>query len=81
MKVVEKHIMVDEDEMRMGIEIEIDGVRAFSAYDGEPEDANLSRDFSSCYSIVELMTRAYGAGKSGEDFIFEFEEVDGKDGW
>jgi hypothetical protein len=49
-------------------EIEIDGKTAFSAYDGEPEDNSLGRNFSSVYSIPNLMQRAYEAGKNGEEF-------------
>lgn len=81
MKVIEKHIMIDEDEMRAGVEIEIDGVTAFSVSDGEPEDNNLYRNFDACHSIGHLMQRAYDAGKAGEMFVHEVIEVDGKDGW
>lgn len=53
------------------LEIYVDGVGKFSAHDGEPEDANLSRDFSECHNIPELMRLAYEAGKNGEEFIIE----------
>ena len=42
------------------------GMVAF--WDGEPEDANLGRDFSDCYAIPNLMKMAYEAGRNGEDF-------------
>jgi len=42
--------------------------KELSFYDGEPEDANLSRDFSDVYSIPYLLKMAYDAGKSGETF-------------
>jgi len=34
--------------------------------DGEPEDANLCRDFNDVYSIEEALVLAYNAGKNGE---------------
>ena len=42
--------------------------------DGEPEDANLSRDFSDVHSIPMLLKRAHAAGERGE--IFEVEEIE-----
>jgi hypothetical protein len=44
--------------------------------DGEPEDANLNRDFNDCYKIIKLMKEAYEAGKNGEDFKIETIEID-----
>ena len=35
--------------------------------DGEPEDANLSRDFNDVYSIESLVQMAYDAGKAGAE--------------
>jgi len=58
------------------LEIEIDGKVVFSVSDGEPEDSNLSRDFSDCYSIISFMKQAYEAGKRGESFDIEYEEED-----
>ena len=74
MKIVEKHITIDEDEMTMGLEILIDGERAFKVEDGELEDSNLSRDFGACYSIGHLLAKAYDAGKAGEEFDHEIIE-------
>jgi hypothetical protein len=42
--------------------------------DGEPEDANLSRDFSDVHSIPMLLKWAHAAGERGE--IFEVEEIE-----
>jgi len=56
--------------------IEINGQCKFEVYDGEPEDANLSRDFNSCWKIPKLMKSAYEAGKNGEEFTIINEEVD-----
>ena len=61
---------------RQAFAIEIDGERVFSVHDGEPEDSNLGRDFSDCYSISSLMKRAWLAGKAGEEFIVEAKEDD-----
>ena len=74
MKIVEKHIIVDMDEMMMAIEIHIDGELAFKVEDGELEDSNLSRDFGACYSIGHLLAKAYDAGKAGEEFDHEIIE-------
>ncbi len=49
----------------------VDGKQLFDAWDGEPEDSNLSRDFNACYSIPDLMELAYEAGKRGEEFTIK----------
>lgn len=46
----------------------INGIKKFDAYDGEPEDNTLSRNFSDCWSIPSLMKMAFEAGKKGETF-------------
>ena len=56
--------------------IEIDGKSAFSVSDGEPEDSNLGRDFSNCFSIGKLMQKAFEAGKRGENFVLEHEDME-----
>jgi hypothetical protein len=43
------------------------GESSFSFLDGEPEDANISRDFSDVTSIGHALVMAYEAGKSGEE--------------
>ena len=58
------------------MEISIDEEYVFSVYDGEPEDANLSRDFNDCWSIPKLMKMAYDAGKLDDDFEITHVEVD-----
>lgn len=60
-----------EYEYRNAFEIKIDGEKVFSVWDGEPEDANLNRDFNDAYSIPGLMRRAFEAGKAGEEFTVE----------
>jgi len=49
--------------------IESDNIN-LSFLDGEPEDANLSRDFSNIYKIKFLVQEAYEAGKNGEELNF-----------
>ena len=56
--------------------VSIDGKQVFSVGDGEPEDNNLSRNFSDCYNIDNLMKRAYEAGKKGEKFELEYGDLD-----
>ena len=67
---------LEERDYRDVLEILIDGKNSFSVFDGEPEDANLGRDFSDCWSIPGLMQVAFSAGKNGEDFEIEEIEVD-----
>lgn len=56
--------------------IQINEKQRFCVSDGEPEDANLSRDFNDCWSIPQLMKEAFEAGKNGENFEIENLEVD-----
>jgi len=62
------------------LQINVDGKKIVRFLDGEPEDANLSRDFNGCYKIVDLMELAYEAGRKGENFIYNSEEVDDLEG-
>lgn len=68
--------VVESNDYRNAIAIEIDGERKFEVIDGESEDANLSRDFSDCFNIENLMELAYDAGKKGETFEISYEEVE-----
>jgi hypothetical protein len=56
--------------------IEVDGKLVFDVYDGEPEDANLARDFNDCLRIPQLMKMAHAAGKSGEQLSVEYSKID-----
>ena len=67
---------VEERDYRDMYAIEINGKQVFSVSDGEPEDSNLSRDFSDVYSIPKLLQIVYEAGKNGEELIFDDREVD-----
>lgn len=62
---------------RGAVEIRIDGKKVFKVSDGEPEDSNLSRDFSDVYSVPALLAKAYQAGLDGE--TFEITKVDSDD--
>lgn len=62
------------------LNIFVDDKRVASFHDGEPEDNTLCRNFSDCYSIAELMERAYNAGKNGEELIIEYKKLS-EDEW
>jgi hypothetical protein len=72
MRIVET--ITTDDDYRQTLTIEVDGKGIFGVGDGEPEDSNLSRDFSDCFSITDLMKMAYDAGKNGEDWEYELIE-------
>lgn len=48
----------------------------FSVMDDEPEDSNLSRSFNDCFDVINLMSLAYQAGKSGERWAFQTVDLD-----
>lgn len=59
----------DLDFWRMALKIEAEtetGQKELSFIEGEPEDANLGRDFADVYNIEDLVKMAYEAGKNGE---------------
>ncbi len=60
-----------DDEDRLGLDIEIDGVIRFSVSDGEPEDMNLRRDLACCQNIVGLLAEAHAAGARGEPLAMD----------
>ena len=59
------------EDWRDRLTIEIDGFPVFDVSDGEPEDNNLDRNFQDCRNVVDLMKRAWEAGKKGESFSAE----------
>ncbi len=59
---VEMFSAKDEYQYRNALIIQIDGKTVFSAFDGEPEDNSLCRNFSDCFGIGDLMQQAYMAG-------------------
>jgi len=61
-----------ERDYRDAVEIIVDGNVVLRFSDGEPEDGNLSRDFSDVHSIPALMRRCHAAGVRGEPLDVEF---------
>jgi len=64
MKVVFTHRVLDD--YREAVEIEIDGELVFEAYDGEPEDNCIMRNFNDTHKIPELMEKAFNAALDRE---------------
>lgn len=66
----------DYEELQ-GLEISVETETSLTELkfsDGEPEDANLCRDFADVFSIKDALVAAYEAGKRGE--AIEIEEID-----
>ena len=75
-EIVSSEKFSEDNDYRSFIQIKIDGKRAFSFTDGEPEDANLGRDFSDCFDIVSAIRNAYIAGKNGEELELSEKQSD-----
>jgi hypothetical protein len=71
-----KVVTTTDSEYNQSMEIYIEKHLAFSVYDGEPEDNNLGRNFEDCFSVPELMKKAYEAGKNGQKFELYYVEED-----
>lgn len=73
----------DRNDWRQAYEIEAaddQGSRvALSFYDGEPEDANISRDFNDVLSIPDIIKLAHQAGVNGEVLNIEQLEIEEED--
>ena len=67
---------IERRDYRDAIEITIDGKRVLSFWDGEPEDATLSRDFDDCWQIAKIIEQAFNAGLAGEEFSIEHRQED-----
>jgi hypothetical protein len=68
---------LEDCDYRDAMEVHIDGKRVISAYDGEPEDNSLGRNFNDFFGIGTLLKQAFEAGKNGEEF--ELEHIDSMD--
>ena len=68
---VKIYYATDTDDYRQAMRIDIDGKKSFFVMDGEPEDANLSRDFNDCLGIDSLMRQAHEVGLLGERMTIE----------
>ncbi len=69
----------DLDFWRMALKIEAEtetSQKELSFIEGEPEDANLYRDFADVYKIENLVLMAYEAGKNGESLSIKHENYD-----
>jgi len=65
----------DKMDYRDALIIQVDGKIAFSAFDGEPEDNSLCRNFGDCFNIGVLMEQAYFAGADKEGFEITNKEL------
>lgn len=52
-----------ENDFRGVLVIQVDGQTVFEAFDGEPEDASLGRDFADAFQVPQLLQNAFNAGK------------------
>ena len=65
--------LFENRDYRNFINIFINEKTFFSVHDGEREDNNLSRNFSDCWGISNLLKKAFEAGKNNE--TLEIEEI------
>lgn len=65
-----------DDFMYEGLEIALDDTYKFGIGSSEdsPEDNNMSRNFSDCHDIPNMLRKAYEAGKNGESFDLLYTE-------
>lgn len=65
----------DYDEEREALSVNTEGIR-LSFMDGEPEDNNISRNFSDVDRIGELVKEAHAAGLEGRPLNIVAESID-----
>lgn len=65
---------IKENDYNDCIEITFDDKDVFRVHDGEPEDNNLSRNFSNCYNVSSLMEQCYKNGVNGIEMEFQYQE-------
>lgn len=64
---------ISDDRTYESLEIALDEKTKFHVCSSDsPEDNTLSRNFSDCYDIPELLRKAYEAGRNGEEFELEY---------
>lgn len=56
------------------LRIIVNGDKVLSVSDGEPEDSNISRNFSEVNNIDTLMEMAHQAGENGENLEFMYKQ-------
>lgn len=82
MEIKKTTVLDEEDDLREGLCIEtVDGTHNLNFLEGEPEDANLGRDFSDVHKILSLVKAAHEAGKNGEDLIITETHLDSIEEW
>jgi hypothetical protein len=57
------------------LQIKFDGRQQFYVFDGERIDNNLSKNFSQCFMIKNMLEKVYKAGRDLEDVEFKFTEI------
>ena len=67
---------VNNRDGRNAIEFYVNNHLRMSFWEGEPEDANLSRDFSDIRGIVGFAKKVYEAGKDGEALDISYQIMD-----
>lgn len=60
---------------RSAVSLNLEGLNEIVFMDGEPEDANLGRDFSGVYQIAGMIEYANQLGLDGVKIITETEDV------
>ena len=65
----------DPEDYRSAVSLNLEGSNKIVFMDGEPEDANLGRDFSDVYQIAKMLEYANQLGLDGVKIITETEDV------
>ena len=63
------------EDYRSAVYLNLEGTNEISFIDGEPQDANLNRNFSDVYQIAEMIEYANQLGLYGVKIITETEDV------
>ncbi len=66
----------DNNDYRAAYAIDMNGENLFRVSDGEPEDANLGRDFNDVYNIPVMLAKAYEAGKANTGLAVVVEDLE-----
>ena len=69
------HTSYEDDDGREALSVYTEGTR-LSFMDGEPEDNNISRNFSDVYRIGDVIKEAHKAGLEGRPLNFVEHVVD-----
>lgn len=69
------HTSYEDDEGREALSMETEGI-SLEFMDGEPEDNNISRNFSDVYRMGDVIKEAHKAGLEGRPLNFVEDVVD-----